>query len=100
MFIPPFMAGWFPSGPLTGPPPDDTPAEVEQAIAETLAPPAKPDPRPDVPTLADALAVLRKEVRDTVALQPRKATAPPLIVIASYAELAVILDHVEQEHAR
>lgn len=75
---------WFPAGALTEPPPVEATPEPQ------------PEPkRPDVPTVADALAVLRKEARDTAALQPRKATAPPLIVIASYPELIIILDHVE-----
>lgn len=79
-----FLAPFWPPGAITAPPP------VEPA-PETLD---LTPPRTDAPTVAEALAVLQKEARDTVALQPRKATAPPLIVIASYVELTVILNHV------
>lgn len=92
MFIPPWLSGWFPPGALTAPPPDEEPEPAPPAETVNLTP-----PRPEEPTLAEALAVLRKEVRDTVALQPRKATAPPLIVIASYTELDIVLKHLEEE---
>jgi hypothetical protein len=92
MFLTPllnlFGGYWFPPEALTGPPAPE-PAPEPAAVEEP--------PRPDVPTLAEAVAVLRKEVRDTKALQPRKATAPPLIVIASYIELDLVLSHVEAQ---
>lgn len=51
-------------------------------------------PRAEVPSLEEAVTVLRREVRDSVACQGK---GPLMIVVASYPELDVVLCHVEAQ---